>query len=65
MTTASNYEKGVGKYSKFNRDWIFTNKYVPDPNGIKCMFAEPHKRIADNVNLYPVESFYWENYNNL
>lgn len=65
LTSSSNFQKGVGKYTKFNRDWIFTNKYVPDQNGIKCMFSVPHKRICDNINLYPCEKFYWENYNKL
>lgn len=58
---ASNYSKGVGKYSKFNRDWIFTNKYVPDSSGILGTFGSPHKRICDNIQQYPTEKFYWNN----
>lgn len=58
---ASSYQKGVGKYTKFNRDWIFSNKYIPNPNGLLGTFGFPHKRICDNVQQYPTERFYWDN----
>jgi predicted glycosyltransferase involved in capsule biosynthesis len=62
---ASSYEKGVGKYTKFNRDWIFTNKYVPDPNGLLGTFGFPHKRIGENIQQYPTEKFYWKHKHSL
>lgn len=65
VDSSSSYERGVAKYSKFNREWIFTNKYIPDPNGITGTFDRPHKRICDNISLYPCETFYWENKNKL
>lgn len=61
LQDSSNFTKGVNKYSKFNKDWIFSNKYIPDSNGILCTFSNPHKRICDNTNLYPYEKFYWDN----
>jgi len=60
LTSASNFTKGIGKYTKFNRDWIFSNKYVPGP-GIQATFSKPHKDIGSNTNLYPYEQFFWNN----
>jgi len=59
-------QSGIGKYSKFNRDWIFTNKYISDPNGkIKGMFGWPHKQIIEDQSFYPFENFFLNNKNKL
>ena len=58
-------KNGVGKYSFFNRDYMFTKKYKCDgdiyffPEGIEC------ERIIDNPQQYPFEKFFKENRNNL
>lgn len=56
---------GIGKYSFFNRDFIFNKKYKCDgdiyyfPEGIKC------EQMMEDVKLYPYEKFFRENKNNL
>jgi len=56
---------GIGKYSKFNRDFIYNEKYKVDPNGIKGMFDTPMVESIESVSQYPYESFYRENKSNL
>jgi predicted glycosyltransferase involved in capsule biosynthesis len=52
---------GVGKYSFFNRDYIFNQKYKCHgniyyfPEGIEC------DQILEDVQLYPYEKFFMEN----
>ena len=58
-------KNGVGKYSFFNRDYIFNQKYkcVGDiyyfPENIEC-----HQLLEDK-NLYPYERFFQQNKKNL
>lgn len=58
-------KSGIGKYSFFNRDYIFNKKYKCDgdiyyfPEGIEC------EQIIDNPQQYPFEKFFKENKNNL
>jgi hypothetical protein len=55
-------QPGIGKYSKFNRDWIFTNKYISDPQAnIEGMFGKPHRQILEDQSFYPFESFFINN----
>lgn len=57
-----NVKSGVGKYSLFNREFAFNEKYKKtDTFGIVGMFGEPHQKIIDDINIYPYEIFYWEN----
>jgi hypothetical protein len=58
-------KSGIGKYSFFNRDYIFNKKYkcygdiYYFPDGIEC------EQIIDNPQQYPYEYFFKENKNNL
>jgi len=57
-----NVKPGIGKYSFFNREFTFGKKYQKvDSNGIIGMFGEPHKKLIEDLNIYPYENFYWEN----
>lgn len=59
-------EKGVGKYSKFNRDFIYNKKYSSDfSEKIQGLFDSPMKKNIQDINCYPYESFFEENKNNL
>ena len=59
-------KSGVGKYSKFNRDFIYNEKYKPNMSGnIRGMFDTPMDEILTNENQYPYERFFRENKNNL
>lgn len=52
---------GVGKYSFFNRDYIFNRKYKCNgdiyyfPEGIDC------EQLLEDIKLYPYEKFFREN----
>ncbi len=46
------------KYSLFNRRFIFSEKYGPDPGGIKGMFDEPVVLKIPGKEQYPYERFY-------
>jgi len=56
-----NIKQGVGKYSLYNREFIFKKKYKCDgdiyyfPEGIKC------EELLPNLNQYPYEKFYNDN----
>jgi hypothetical protein len=58
-------KSGVGKYSFFNRDYIFNQKYKCNgdiyyfPEGIEC------EQILEDIQLYPYENFFEENKENL
>lgn len=60
-----NMKKGVGKYSFFNRAFMFDYKYSTNPNGIKGMFDYPVIQNIPDANLYPYEKFYLDNINNI
>jgi hypothetical protein len=48
------------KYSLFNRRFIFSEKYAPDPGGIQGMFDEPVILKNPGKEQYPNERFYRE-----
>lgn len=54
---------GIGKYSLFNRKFIFEEKYDfnVDSNNISGMFGQPCKPKLSNINLYPYEEFFIKN----
>jgi len=56
---------GIGKYSLFNREFMFSQKYENREDGIRGMFDYPCVRILDNLNCYPYENFFMENKNKL
>ena len=58
-------KKGIGKYSLFNRVFMFNHKYTMNPNGIKGMFDYPVAQNIPDANLYPYEKFYLDNINSL
>lgn len=58
--------KGIGKYSKYNRDFIYNEKYITNyESNLKGMFDEPKKQLLDDVNCYPMEKYFIENKNRL
>lgn len=61
----SNMKKGIGKYSFFNREFMFNHKFKKNDNGIKGMFDYPVEQVIQNENLYPYEKFYLNNINNI
>jgi hypothetical protein len=53
---------GIGKYSKFNRDFIYGQKYVTDyTSNLKGMFDTPMKEQIQNNAQYPYEIFFRDN----
>jgi hypothetical protein len=55
-------ESGIGKYSKFNRDFIYGSKYKPSKNSIiKGMFDVFMDQILEDKPQYPYEKFFREN----
>lgn len=57
----SEVKPGIGKYSKFNRDFIYGQKYGVTNEGIKGMFDTPMLENLHNENAYPYEVFFREN----
>ena len=54
------------KYSDFNQKFMWSQKYVDDPNGNICgMFGKPMKCIDIPVNQYPYELYFQKNKCNL
>ena len=53
------------KYSLFNREFMFKEKYHPDPTGIKGMFNEPVSLKNPGREQYPNERFYHIHKNDL
>jgi hypothetical protein len=47
-------------YSLFNRRFMFSEKYTPDPGGIRGMFGEPVVLKDPGKEQYPNERFYRE-----
>jgi len=60
-------KRGVGKYSAFNRDFMFNKKYKcgNSVSKISGMFGLDCDPILPDHKLYPYESFFWENKQNL
>jgi len=55
-------EPGIGKYSKFNRSYIYEKKYQKDiSSNIRGMFDSPMKQVIEDTNCYPIESFFEKN----
>lgn len=50
-----------GKYSQFNRSFIYQSKYQEDPRGIKGMFDTPMSTKDPGQPQYPHERFYRDN----
>lgn len=56
------FAKGVGHYSKFNRDFIKNQKYQEALiGGYKGMFDKRSKKKLEDKNQYPYEAFYLQN----
>lgn len=53
------------KYSRFNRDFMFREKYGQDADGIQGMFDFPVCCKAPSAQQYPNEKFYRRNKNKL
>lgn len=60
-------KQGVGKYSWFNRNFTFSQKYNCEnaTSGISGMFGMICDQILPDENQYPYEKFYKENKDNL
>lgn len=57
---------GIGKYSNFNRQFIYSEKYKPNMMAKhKGMFDTPMDQLLEDINQYPYEKFFRENKNNL
>lgn len=53
---------GIGKYSKFNRDFIYGEKYLTDyTSNLRGMFDTPMKEQIPNTDQYPCEKFFRNN----
>lgn len=50
-----------GKYSSYNRRFIYQQKYAVDSKGLKGMFDTPMRLADPGLKQYPQESFYWKN----
>lgn len=61
----TNMKKGIGKYSLFNREFMFKYKFQKSENGIKGMFDYPVNQIIEDQNIYPYEKFYLDNLHNI
>ena len=59
-------KSGIGKYSDFNRQFIYNHKYKADSkSNIRGMFDLPMNQILEDLNQYPNEKFFRENKKNL
>tara|TARA_R110000782_G_scaffold212150_2_gene300268 strand:- start:96 stop:653 length:558 start_codon:yes stop_codon:yes gene_type:complete len=55
-------KSGIGKYSEFNRTFIYGEKYTPETNGKhRGMFDTPMKQLLDDNNQYPNEKYFLDN----
>lgn len=55
-------KSGIGKYSSFNREFIYTKKYSSNNKSLhKGMFDTPMDQLLPDVNQYPYENFFKEN----
>lgn len=55
----------ASKYSRFNREFMFREKYEQDVDGIQGMFDFPVRCKAPSAQQYPYENFYRQNKNKL
>ena len=56
---------GIGKYSKYNRNYIFNEKYKSSPKGFAGMFHLPVEQVLPDENPYPYENYFLKNKNKL
>lgn len=57
---------GIGKYSNFNRQFIYESKYSPNISAKhKGIFDTPMDQKLEDFNQYPYEKFFMYNKNNL
>lgn len=58
-----NMQTVFGKYSKFNRDFMFNTKYKLDFQNGKSfgMIKEPIYKAIPDIKMYEQEEFYWNN----
>jgi len=56
-----NVKAGVGKYSWFNRNFAFSEKYKLGEGHISGMFGQPAIELIENIPQYPYEQFFEEN----
>lgn len=56
-----NVKAGVGKYSFFNRNFAFNEKYKLGEGHIQGMFDKPGVELIENLPQYPYESFFESN----
>jgi hypothetical protein len=56
-------KSGIGKYSFFNRDFTFNQKYNCNDakSGISGMFGMVCDKVMIDENQYPYEKFFREN----
>jgi len=55
-------KSGIGKYSFFNRDFIYNQKYsANDSSNLKGMFDTPMEQLLPDINQYPTEKFFKDN----
>jgi len=60
-----NIKKGVGKYSKFNKDFA-RKKYTQDDRAEVYLWGgKKWRKNIEDLIIYPYEKFYQENKNNL
>ena len=53
---------GVGKYSSFNRTFVYSEKYAPSVTStLKGMFDSPMDQLLPDINQYPTEKFFKDN----
>lgn len=57
--------QATSKYSRFNRDFMFREKYEQAADGIQGMFDFPVHCKAPSAQQYPTERFYRQNKNKL
>ena len=61
-TRHDHVKSGIGKYSHFNRDFIYNQKYVTDfESPYRGMFDTPMAEKLGNLVQYPYETFFREN----
>jgi len=60
-----NIKPGVGKYSLYNRQFMFDEKYKLGEGSIVGMFGTPATLLSPEVNQYPYEQHFEKNKANL
>ena len=57
---------GIGKYSKFNRQFIYETKYSKNiTSKYRGLFDSPMDQNIEDLQQYPYEKFFRDNKNNL